>query len=337
MTSKKRICLFGFLLFFFLVAVCSILRPKEDVLSLLDTQYLDEQGGVCTYPFEQAHCDWLSESIGLYLEYLLQTNQKEAFEDAYHVLIAHYMKQDGFIPWKQEENGKKKLETNALIDDLRILKVLFFASEKFHNPDYTHTANTIRTFLLTHQVQEDILTDFYDDSLQQSSHTIHLFYLDIEALTFFPSKQKEKAEMLLKQAPSSPFYPERYLLDEARYDSETNAHMVEQTLTAYHVFHAGGDISGFLSFIKETWKKEKVIYGMYNKSTQTPIVSYDSPAVYALLSLLYHEVGDRLMAEEMNSMLEKKKRSFNENQEKQRIHFFDSIYPYLAETKKTLH
>ncbi|RKI98176.1 glycosyl hydrolase lipoprotein, partial [Butyricicoccus sp. 1XD8-22] len=58
---------------------------------------------------------YLSESIGLWMIYLVEKHDQQEFDKQLEVLKTHFMKDSTLIPWRIV--GDEQASTNALIDD----------------------------------------------------------------------------------------------------------------------------------------------------------------------------------------------------------------------------
>lgn len=76
---------------------------------------------------------FLSESVGLWLTYLLEKDDQVRFNEQINVMKSYFLAND-FIVWRIE--GTRKASVNALIDDLRIIRVLLSAGEKWQDATY---------------------------------------------------------------------------------------------------------------------------------------------------------------------------------------------------------
>lgn len=75
---------------------------------------------------------YLAESIGLYMEYLVEVNDSKTFQEQVSHLEKNFITEDNFIKWEATD----ATTTNAIVDDFRITEALYQASEKFSFPSY---------------------------------------------------------------------------------------------------------------------------------------------------------------------------------------------------------
>ncbi len=289
----------------------------------------------------------LSESLGLWMRYAIEKEDKKMFDHAYIQLINRFLKQDGMVYWKLTEKGKSDVSTNALVDDLRIVSALLDADEMWPKNSYPYnkTAKQIAGFLSTYNKSGDVLTDFYDKGMRYNSDYLTLSYVDTLALRklkesgLIPIKIYETTMEVLLQAPViHGFFPKSYHVSSEQYIYEKEVHMIDQALTAYQLSLEEVNSSVFLEFIENELSENGKIFGKYNRETKVPTVNYESPAVYSLLILYCLEVGEKKVADELyNRMVEFRNMEVRDpyyggySVYKQNTHIFDNLLPLLAE------
>lgn len=124
---------------------------------------------------------YLSESLGLWMEFLISKKDGEHFHEQYQRLTESFLMKNNLVSW-QIQNGQPS-GVNALIDDLRIMMSLDQAAALWGNSEYRQTALNIGAALKTHNMNNGILTDFYDSASQSASKDITLSYIMPDALS----------------------------------------------------------------------------------------------------------------------------------------------------------
>ncbi|CDO04595.1 glycosyl hydrolases family 8 [Oceanobacillus picturae] len=289
----------------------------------------------------------LSESLGLWMRYAIEKEDKKLFDNAYMQLVNHFLKQDGMVYWKLTEKGKSDVYTNALVDDLRIIAALMDANKNWPNSSYPYskTAEKIAEFLSTYSKSGDVLTDFYDKGMRYNSDYLTLSYIDTAALKQMKgngliagSLYEATVDVLLQAPVINGFFPKSYHATSEQYIYENEVHMIDQALTAYQLSLEGKSSEVFLDFIENELSENGKIYGKYNRQTKVPTVEYESPAVYSLLILYCLEIREKEVADRLyKRMLDF--RNVEENDPyyggysvyKQNTHIFDNLLPLLAE------
>lgn len=97
---------------------------------------------------------------------------------------------NNLVSW-QIQNGQAS-GVNALIDDLRIMVSLDQAAALWGNSEYKQTALNIGSALKTHNMNNGILTDFYDSASQSASKDITLSYIMPDALSVLKKKRSDR-------------------------------------------------------------------------------------------------------------------------------------------------
>lgn len=278
--------------------------------------------------------NYLSETVGLWLNYLYECEDAERFAEQVAVL-RHYYVMDDLISW--EINGDKTSTVNALIDDLRISRLLNLASERFDEPSYQALAQQIGKALKHKQVETGLLTDFVDISNGVHSKTLTISYIDGVALQQFYEASIIDDEMLrqhkqvLQQAKQGATYAKAYDITTATYVTDEELHLVDQLYTALNSERWSIDTTDFAKWLQQHWQSDHKLFGRYDIISNRPTVTYESPAVYALALLYYIEREDIVMAQTFNSKLEKMQINGGYiNPHTGDTHVFDNILPLLA-------
>lgn len=307
-------------------------EKQEHVQEIVHTQYMNEQGLIHAYP-QQPNSQYLSESIGLYMEFLLRVKDQQGFEQQFVHLVDHFLVQQGnerYIRWELEEHTT----VNALIDDVRIIKVLQQASDEFHNPEYAKVADRLQGTIQKQQKQTfagpesaGLYTDFYDWTLEIPASRVTLSYLTPEFWELFPDAQKNK-DLLLQD--EGIFLPEYYDGKTRQWIHAKEAHMVDQLLIALNKEPFGQD-SDFYAWVVKEWEDKQVIKGRYDKNTLQPTVSYESLAVYHYLYKYFLKKEEPELAMEVY----KRAKQIADQQVGDKVHFFDFIHYQLLQLNES--
>ncbi|WP_196493773.1 glycosyl hydrolase family 8 [Ornithinibacillus caprae] len=317
---------------------------------------MNENGTLATYIKESNQLDEdlvqgreaLSETLGLWMQYALEEENEQLFQDAFEILTTYFLEKDGFIHWKLNQSGVSEVDTNALVDDLRIISGLLSAYRKWENEQYMEVARIISNYISRFNVTNNILTDFYDRKHQYSSDVITLSYIDPEPLEQMFQREyldKETYRNTMDVLVSAPlehgFYPKSYHETKQTYLFEGEINMVDQALVAYHLAKLNIVSNDFVRFVEEEIAHRGVVNGKYEKSTKKPVVTYESPAVYGILILFSIESNNYSLAEKL---YERMKVFRNDNKKHNYYggysvsltgdtHIFDNLVPLFAEKK----
>lgn len=308
------------LLVLLLMGGCS---EMDSVQEQVEKKYTDSDGLIHAYP-ETRNSEYLSESIGLYMEYLVLVEDKQNFSEQYEILKKYFLIQESgfhFIPWRLKENAA----TNALIDDLRIISALEKATEIFGDKEYRILADNLSHTLATVQHRDHFTVDFYDWSLAIPARRITLSYLaDHQSIS------AESFKLLEDVDADHVFFPEYYDIATNKYVSGHEVHMIDQLLIALNREKRGQGSEIFANWLIEEWSTKQKIYGRYDRKTLESVVEYESLAVYYYLHAYFSEIGEIELMNEVS-------RHANEIATAETLsqaHFFDFIHYQLMLEKQ---
>lgn len=315
-------------------------QPLPSNAQFIDT-YLIEQGWIQTDLNENENV-YLSESIGLWLHYLLVIDDKQRFEEQVKIVTDHFITKDALISWRYSDGQAS--QTNALIDDFRIMTALNNASEIWDNKKYKKLATTIGKGIVNYQLKDGTFIDFYDGA--SSNDSLTLSYLDPKAILFLQQEKiltSEQATInmnLLKEIPmQNGWYAQRFYPLEYRFEYDQEVNLIDQYYIAYHRTLNDMPIDELVNFTKQMLLEHSKLYGRINAESKQFTVNYESPAVYALAYMAMERAGEQNLAQQLRLNMEQLKVNQNENKyfggyidpSTHQTHFFDNILPLLAE------
>jgi len=294
-------------------------KLSNKVLTTVKNHYTSKETGMIhAYP-EQPNTAFLSESVGLYLEYLVQTNRKETFAQFYQAFRKQFLVQradDVFIKWQLE----KDTHVNALIDDVRIAKSLQHAAEQFKQPAYQALADQLLATISKQQKTNGFYADYFDWSISRPGNRLTLSYLTPAFFEVFANRSQEKS-LLVQAEDGNIFFSEYYDLKKRQLVSQEIVHMVDQLLIALNRQAAGIASPHFDSWLKNEWNQHQKLYGQYSRKQKKPAVSYESLSVYHYLHMYWTKIGEKKMAAEAQQRAEEIASSSLKH-----AHFFDYIH-----------
>ncbi|MFY1590438.1 lipoprotein YdaJ [Bacillus sp. J14] len=288
--------------------------------------------------------EYLSESLGLWMEFLLSRKDERQFQAQYQLLTDSFLMKNGLVSWKIDRN--KASGTNALIDDFRIMGCLNEAASLWGNSEYGKTAVQIGKALEKYNTNDGYFTDYYD-AASHASKTVTLSYVSPGALQMLREQGiiDEKTENrnldVLNLAPlKNGFLPKSFNTEtkEYKYDSEVN--VIDQLYAAVNLKRGDDKAAALSKWIINEFKSRGQLYGRYSADTKEPAVQYESPSVYALAVLfLTEQKADpaviKPLYERMTSFetLETLKPDYGGYMSGGDTHSFDNLLPLLAERK----
>lgn len=327
-------------------------NPRALTEQFVRNQMFNSSGTIASYlqdapstdPNVVAGREALSESLGLWLEYGITIKDQKLFSEMAEQLRSKFMSPQGHVYWKLDKDGVSHVTTNALGDDLRIIRALLQAYELWGDQADLQLAKKINTYLMDKTRLEGYLVDFYDEANHYYSPTLSLVYVDVDAFKLMKKYQLMNSEdydkyiAILEHMPKDTlFYPKLYEIGSGRYTYDEKVNLIDQLIVALHLGEAGMDNKPLLQFLQEQYAQHHKIYGAYNRNTLQPSVEYESPAVYALAILLALQQNDTEWAEKWN----KRMLYFQTQHGKyaggyvfdNNTHAFDNLFPLLAEAQ----
>lgn len=306
------------LIMLLIIGGCGVKTVQQTV----EEKYTNDDGNIHAYPLDESS-QYLSESIGLYMQYLVLIEDEKSFEIQVDRLKKDFLVEQAdlvFLRWLLTE----ETTVNALIDDVRIIASLTEASELFHEPAYKRLASQLETTISSVQQSDGILVDFFDWTLQKPAERITLSYLIDDYSSSNGTKQ-----LLRDLDEKATFFPEYYDVKGQNFVENKEVHLIDQLLIAINREDIGLASKTFESWIISEWRSSGRIFGRYNRETEKASVSYESLAVYYYLNLYFTKIKEPVLA---NEAIEHAKKIATEST-LTGAHFFDYIqYQILLES-----
>ncbi|MGM8213104.1 lipoprotein YdaJ [Virgibacillus sp. W0430] len=286
----------------------------------------------------------LSESIGLWMEYLAEKEDTKLFDKAYQTIEELFLTKENVVMWKIE-NGKSAT-TNALIDDLRIMEALFREGERRNKEEYITTAKRIANGVLKNNRIEAHFVDFFDVQYKERDSKLTLSYVSPTAFQYLVkySKFSKKDLVFLKQFMQNVplkngFYPKSYRISDDSFEFDDTINLIDQLYVAMHMERFDINTESFYAWLKETFYKEDHLYGRYDGSTKKNAVEYESVAVYALTILYSLEREEYTFAKDVYKQMIRHRTDkedatyYGGYLSSNSTHSFDNLLALLAERK----
>lgn len=305
------------------------------------TNYLDS-GDISEYA--TGH-QILSESQGLYMLYLIQKNDKEGFDNSFKFIKQNMIKGDGTILWRVHERYKDIAGGNAVVDDLRIIRALVNASEKWKDNTYTENLKKLEEKLFKFNTDGKYLYDYYDYAHKVITQSMPLCYYDLKTIQMLGQYRKEWLEIGAKSVDiiekgylgnEFPFYRMRYDYNTRKYSQDESINMTENILTVLHLAEVGMHKEETINWLKNQLKQGG-IYGSYDRNG-VMLSNVESTAIYATIAQIGKTIGDmelytlaiehmlRFQISDSNSTL---KGAFG-NEQTEEVYSYDNLQALLA-------
>lgn len=295
-------------------------KPKEttpistSVQKYVEQNYTAKNGLIINYK-NASEPHYLAESIGLYMEYLVEVNDSANFQKQVDLLQKNFITNDNFVKWE----ATKTTTTNAIVDDFRIAEALREASEKFEYPAYKKLATTLSKNTKKYSSKKEIPVDFYDFVHQETANTLHLSYLNIPAMK--KANYPKSAYQPIQSVQATPFFTEVFQNGQFQYADSQEVNMIDQMLIAIAYYEENGFVEPtFDNFLQTELTSNGKIYARYNRKTKKPISKNESTAVYAFLTQYFNKTNQPKNGKITKGLLQKMDTSNPET-----THFFDYI------------
>ncbi|HEY8463845.1 MAG TPA: glycosyl hydrolase family 8 [Bacillota bacterium] len=231
--------------------------------------------------------DFLSESAGLLMLYYLKQDERQKFDSQVNLLKTYFFNRNQLFKWRIRP-GLNPETVNSTVDDLRIVKALLRAAQKWERTDYKIMAQKLSARLLKNCVTGNSLKA-YDSPHSPKAPFV---YYDFEALRLmgefnqkWPVLAKVNLEHILsRQVKGLPFYKDDWF-------SKGNAFpTVENFMVMMHLSEAGIKDPQSIAWLKEKLKR-KGLFGSYSLEGK-PLNAVESPAIYAITAIIARWNGD---------------------------------------------
>ncbi|BCN29944.1 TlpA family protein disulfide reductase [Anaeromicropila herbilytica] len=268
--------------------------------NFITNSMMDEDGGIHNvYDKDKSKTltsDVLSESEGAMLEYATIKEDQSLFYKTLQ-FIRKNMWTEGMVSWKV--SNKKVSSTNALIDDFRIYQAIIQANRLWGG--YTSDIEKYNVAFEKYAINNNHYVDCYDFSSKTYSNRLTLCFADFKAmqsLNAASDKYKvayENTLSIVKKGLISsefPLYYSWYNYDNNSYQTN-DLNMAEAMVTLLHLAREDLIQQKTIDWLKQQMNNGgiKARYSVDGKVVEG--YQYESTAIYALVSMIADEIGDK--------------------------------------------
>lgn len=231
----------------------------------------------------------LSESVGIYMLYLSSKGDKEKFDKQLEY-FKNYFLMKGVVSWRIKE-GKYFSSTGAVIDDLRIVKSLFIAYDKWMDPYYMNMIEMISNVLLKSALVDNMIVNDYGSD-GSGSTTINLSYIDlytIKRLGEIDNKWNKVFDRSLKIIKNGNlegteiFYYFNYdLSNDSYYVNKNRISVLDSFLVNLHLSEIGILSSNQIKWFNDF--KSMDVYSYYDIYSNEFVSNIESTSIYSVLA-----------------------------------------------------
>lgn len=253
--------------------------------------------------------DVLSESEGLMMLYSVNAGDKAIFDEHFNIVKENMITRKGLISWRVSK--EEVSQVSATIDELRIIKALFFAYDRWGEYKYKYYATKISRGLLKHAIYNDNLIDFIDE--YGASKDTTLCYLDLPTLKILSLIDERwieiynnSNEILVNGRISDkvPLFKKVYSQEDGTYDSDNDADLLLSLIVILNRIQCGEDESEAIKWIEEKFRYYGYLVSTYNEETGEETSKIESPSIYALTAIIGEAVGNEFLVEKSIVKLE---------------------------------
>ncbi|WP_300347380.1 glycosyl hydrolase family 8 [Clostridium sp.] len=238
----------------------------------------------------------LSESEGLIMLYAVNADKKELFDNNFDIVKKMRLK-NGLISWRKD--GDKNSSSSATIDELRIIKALLLANNRWGNFYYKFYAVNIANSLLKHAEENGTLVDYIDE--YGKGNTTTLCYLDLPVMKLLGqldpkwNEVYKKSNLIIENGKVSsevPLYRKVFYEDTKKYDEDKNIDLLLSTIVILNRIEANENEEASIKWIKDNFKKDGFLVATYDSKSGEPTSKIESPSIYANVALIANHIGD---------------------------------------------
>ncbi|RRK11780.1 glycosyl hydrolase family 8 [Lactiplantibacillus garii] len=261
----------------------------------LYTNYLDTEKR--TQANATGH-EMLSESAGMWLQYLATTHQWAAFR-SFYAATKKTFDDHGQFSYRYDPRTRKRSRVNATLDDLRIIRALLAYDQAHHTAYYRKEATLRYQTLVNTSIKDGHLVNYYDMQAHKAPTTGNLAYFDLRTLKYFECETAKGRAAYRKQLIAVkggylgdvfPLYAVSYQWTTSQY-SDHDLNTSEALETLLHLAEVGQ-----LRTTSRRWLVQRLQqHNLENGYTTTGTVSVqgESAANYALAAAIFATLRDR--------------------------------------------
>jgi len=250
----------------------------------------------------------LSESAGLWLEYLAYTHQYNEFKNFYQKIKGTF-NQGSQFSYRYTPIGNKKSSVNATLDDLRIIRALQMYAELTGDKVYKSEAAERFANLKKNTMSNGKIANFYDTNSHRTSSDGSLSYYDFSTLKFFESVSESSKRMYRKQlevvqngylGDAFPLYAASYNWQSKTY-SNNDLNTSEALETILHLTEIGKVKQATINWL-ERQVMDKTLYNTYSVNGSVT-KEEQSAGSYAIAAMIFANRNNQVMYREAMDMV----------------------------------
>ncbi|MQS75583.1 hypothetical protein [Companilactobacillus halodurans] len=244
--------------------------------------------------------EMLSESSGLWLEYLAYTHQYQKFRQFYQATKETFNQKTQFS-YRYDPKTNKLNNVNATLDDLRIIRALQIYADLTNSKSFKKEAAKRFAMLKKNTMSNGKIASFYDVKSKEDSAEGSLSYYDLMTLKYFESVSKKSKKMYRQQlevvesgylGDAFPLYANYYDWSDKSY-SQDNLNTSESLETILHLSEVKKVKEASLNWLEHQVDND-TLYNSYSVNGGV-IDKEHSAGSYALAAMIFSRENNSKM------------------------------------------
>jgi hypothetical protein len=280
--------------------------------------FLDPSGGVYTN-LKNNHSEettdvvnnhvFLTESTGILLNYAVNQQNKALYQQQVHFLNQNLRTKWGVLRWFYDPQGERTAESNASIDDLRVIRGLLLGYKQWKNDSDLNLALELADGLKKWNTNGNYVVDFYNWRNNERAHQISSSYLDLYTMKLLASDRpswkvlyEQSLNLVHRASLGNGLYRKTFDIDKNRWIAQSNVNLIDSFYTSLHLSEIGENPEDTISFIKTQWRQNHKLYGVYSLDG-IPVEKFESPAVYGLAIQILANTKEKALIASLSNRL----------------------------------
>ncbi len=253
----------------------------------------------------------LSESEGLIMLYAVQGGDKVLFDEHFDI-IQNMILDDGVIAWRVGENGQTLTKASASIDDIRVIRSLIFACDRWGDAKYQRTLKELIHKTKKYELTAQGLIDYYDSDAKTRATTINLCYIDLYTMNLLAQtdddwdKAAKKGLEIIKGgfvSDETPLFRTCYDYETKSYSKQDEINIIDYLKILLHLSEVSMCPNEAIDWLKSQIKIHGALFNNYYIHSAQPTSNLQSSAAYAIACRIAANIKDDELYEMMKERL----------------------------------
>lgn len=293
-------------------------KPEETMcLKFIQTEMSGDQGIFTNFLDDYKVNEWatghqvLSESEGLIMLYAVQGGNKSLFDEHFNI-VRNMILDNGVIMWRVGSGGELLTKSSASVDDLRIVRSLIYASDRWQDMQYKTFLNELARKVKKYEFTKEGLVDYYDAESKMKADTITLSYIDLYTMKLLSQIDSdwenafEKGLKIIDDAfisQDKPFFRKTYSYKTKSYSKEQEINIIDYLNILLHLSEVGMCPPEAIDWLKGQIRMNNALFNSYRINSAQPVSDLQCAASYAIACRIAKNVKDKELYEMMKARL----------------------------------